>query len=371
MVKQPSEHSIQVSKDGESTVSDWRRVLSDSCCVGSCAQAVVDLLKTEGTATTSEQDTDNIDPVVIDDEEDDVDTCFEEVTSFKKAQLRVLGSTRKVFVLRSEWTTAKFQRMFNEQKRGFFARLVDGHLHVFERSSRVHGCLAAGIMNFLGRNTKYYKFIRSYGRADIVFGRHVLQPDQSIYIEAPWEPNKHHSDRGPPGDVDSNGSGLPKVVVEVSVLEPLCSIGAVPSMYLRPDKPDGIRGVLVVICRPSDDAAVQKDQLVAIWYEFGHWDPVTRQPVPSFAISFGSRLHRRTQLAIQRTCGVTNDMWRGVGVDGPPCDRPDLPEYQLPIPVHTVLWHGFSVEERTAMGVTDLEVLTMDLYEMKGHTNPW
>lgn len=147
-----------------------------------------------------------------------------------------------------------------------------------------------------------------------------------MYIERPPNPLQPNGDRRPQGDVGSNNVLLPKVVIEVAAWEPLQSIGGLPGKYLRVDRPDGIRGVLLVINRRSRDADIGKDQLVAVWYQYGNWDAQTGSPVPSFAISFGNRLHQRTKRAIEGRCAVTNNMWRGVGASPPtPSRHPRVP----------------------------------------------
>jgi hypothetical protein len=294
------------------------------------------------------------------DEGDDTWTC--EVSKWQDGLAMLAEYPRKVIVLRFPWTPARFQRVFGNQRHRGHARLIDGRVHIFELPSNPHEAITSRIISQVVRRNDYV-FVE--GSADIVLGNSVLQPDQSLYIERPLNPLQPYGERRPPGDVGSNNVLLPKVVIEVAAWEPLQSIGGLPALYLHLDRPDGIRGVLSVINRRSRDADIQKDQLVAVWYQYGNWDAQTGSPVPSFAISFGNRLHWRTKRAIERRCAVTGDMWRGVGVGGPPCDRAGIPEYQFPIPVASVLWHGCTDPEMVAMRVANTAALSFDLFEVK------
>eukprot|EP01033_Poteriospumella_lacustris_P010567 gene10567-7518_t len=354
--KNNSKVLTEVSASASATASVCGRPSDESTKTVTLSTAAAAAEDASGAVDVSEDMDSDIDA----DEGDDTWTC--EVSKWQDGLAMLAKYPRKVIVLRFPWTPARFQHVFGNQRHRGHALLINGRVHIFELPSNRHEAITSRIISQVVRRNDY---VCVEGSADIVFGNCVLQPDQSLYIERPPNPLQPYGERRPPGDAGSNNVLLPKVVIEVAAGEPLQSIGGLPALYLRLDKPDGIRGVLSVINRRSRDADIQKDQLVAVWYQYGNWDAQTGSPVPSFAISFGNRLHWRTQRAIERRCAVTGDMWRGVGVGGPPCDQAGIPEYQVPIPVASVLWHGFTDLEMAAMQVANTAALSFDLFEVK------
>lgn len=292
-----------------------------------------------------------------------------EVTANNIKEAKSLLSLSTAVKLNGQYSIERYLKLFPiESKKSSWCkhRLYEGTVQIFEIPSTFHEAIAGGFSAQLMRHTH----VQYRGNANIAIGDNtVLQPDASYYLD------DHQRDL--PGAVDVRRAKLPKVVVEVSYHEPYSSLFALPQKYFdaaaEGPNDQGIQGVILVVFRPEgggapEPAAVQRFQLVALYYAFNQTDE-SGVLLPSLAISFGDYLHPATKEAIESHGQVQPGQLRGVlgrytnDEATVLCDRLGLPEYRFEIPAEA-MWRGYRQQDREAMGF-DANPFVIDLFAVK------